>query len=382
MNTSSQNSSNDASCEDRDITTNETPPTPSEQRQRRVSFEEDWSEENEPEDAGTETPSVSSERQRARVSFEEEEDCEEKESCSEEKESEDAGKGKEAPPVPSERQHTHVSFEEEDCSEEKVSCSEEKEPEDAGKETPPVRSEKHVSFEDDCSEEKESEDAGKEALEGGDENRVQLEEISSAEAQNEDGAPAGESASSDEESGLSRIRLPDLTVSMLLRAAGSNPEPPAEEGEVPLLTAYDHKIPQPGTQYFHHPDAGAAHSISIVVACYNEEQEELHRTLCSFSRQRSPKVTIASTPRVYKHRIGKLLFFFVRCVYLRICFFYVLILKLAFVVLIFDGIERMSRSMKQYICAMFNSIDLTNLLFFEADRILQSLKNSENGEGT
>jgi len=74
--------------------------------------------------------------------------------------------------------------------------------------------------------------------------------------------------------------------------------------EVPLVTAHPTKLPEEGVMYFHHPDAGAEHSIAIVVACYNEEQEELHRTLFSLSRQRSPQVAVAKHPRVYRHRIG------------------------------------------------------------------------------
>jgi len=125
-----------------------------------------------------------------------------------------------------------------------------------------------------------------------------------------------------------------------------------DPAEMPLLTAHNAKLPRKNVLYFHHPDAGARDSIGIVVACYNEEQEELHRTLFSLSRQRSPRVAAKwSAPTNYKHRI---------------C-------------LIFDGIERMSRSMKEYVCSMFPSRQLHDLLFIEADRILTKLK--EGGPG-
>jgi len=117
--------------------------------------------------------------------------------------------------------------------------------------------------------------------------------------------------------------------------------------KMPLITVHDHHVPRKNTLYFMPSLPTSKDTIALGLAVYNEEMDELHRTLFSLSRQRSPKIAAGCLrPTRYDHRI----------------------------VLCFDGIERMSTSMKHYLCAMFP--ELYDLLFRDADRLLAALQNA------
>ena len=79
----------------------------------------------------------------------------------------------------------------------------------------------------------------------------------------------------------------------------------ANPDSMPLLSAHKTRLPLQNALYFHQAPSSDDNRIAVIIACYNEEWPELHRTLCSLSRQRSPTVGVgAGRPRIYDHRIG------------------------------------------------------------------------------